>query len=305
MKKLYTLLSIVLVSAASQAQVVISQAYGGGGNGGATYSNDFVELFNRGTVAVNLSGYSIQYASANGATWSRTELPNVTIQPGRYYLVQQAAGATPVLALPTPDLDGVSCGCTYGSPSSMNPTGAPANGLAMSGSNGKVILVSSVTPETTADPTGAQILDKVAFGATSTSGFEGSGPTGTALTNSTAVLRKGSGCIDTNDNAADFTTDTPAPRNSASPLNSCSLATSQNAIAGLDIYPNPVTNGTLNINTTANDAKNVVIVDILGKQVVNTTISGSTVNVANLKNGVYIVKITENGKTATRKLVIR
>jgi hypothetical protein len=44
---------------------------------------------------------------------------------------------------------------------------------------------------------------------------------------------------------------------------------------------------------------------VLGKQVVNTTISGSTVNVANLKNGVYIVKITENGKTATRKLVIR
>lgn len=77
------------------------------------------------------------------------------------------------------------------------------------------------------------------------------------------------------------------------------------AIAGLDIYPNPVTNGVLNINTKANDAKNVVIVDILGKQVVNTTISGSTVNVANLKNGVYIVKITENGKTATRKLVIR
>lgn len=83
------------------------------------------------------------------------------------------------------------------------------------------------------------------------------------------------------------------------------LSTSQNAIAGLDIYPNPVTNGVLNINTTANDAKNVVVYDVLGKQVVNTTISGSTVNVANLKNGVYIVKITENGKTATRKLVIR
>lgn len=83
------------------------------------------------------------------------------------------------------------------------------------------------------------------------------------------------------------------------------LKVNQNAIAGLDIYPNPVTNGVLNINTTANDAKNVVVYDVLGKQVVNTTISGSTVNVANLKNGVYIVKITENGKTATRKLVIR
>lgn len=80
---------------------------------------------------------------------------------------------------------------------------------------------------------------------------------------------------------------------------------SNDIIDSLTIYPNPVTNGVLNINTTANDAKNVVVYDVLGKQVVNTTISGSTVNVANLKNGVYIVKITENGKTATRKLVIR
>jgi predicted extracellular nuclease len=295
MKKLYTLLSIVLVSVASQAQVVISQAYGGGGNGGATYSNDFIELFNRGTVAQNLAGWTVQYASANGSTWATTTLPNFTLQPGQYFLIQEAAGATPVLALPTPDLDGVGA------------ASSPTNGLglAMSGSNGKVILVSSTVAETTADPTGSQIMDKLAYGATSTSGFEGTGPTGTALTSTTAVLRNNGGCTDSNNNAADFTTAAPAPRNSATALNSCALATSQNAIAGLDIYPNPVTNGVLNINTTANDAKNVVVYDVLGKQVVNTTISGSTVNVANLKNGVYIVKITENGKTATRKLVIR
>ncbi len=299
MKKLYSLLSIVLVSAASQAQVVISQAYGGGGNGGATYSNDFIELFNRGTAAQNLAGWSVQYASANGTSWSTTALPNFDLQPGQYFLIQEAAGATPVLALPTPDLDGVSAATT-------GSNGLPLlTGLAMSGSNGKVILVNTTVAETTADPTGAQIMDKLAYGATSTSGFEGTGPTGTALTSSTAAIRNNGGCTDTNNNATDFTTATPTPRNSTSPLNSCALATSQNAIAGLDIYPNPVTNGVLNINTTANDAKNVVVYDVLGKQVVNTTISGNTVNVANLKNGVYIVKITENGKTATRKLVIR
>ena len=299
MKKLYTLLSIVLVSAASQAQVVISQAYGGGGNGGATYSNDFIELFNRGTVAQNLAGWSVQYASANGASWSTTALPSFNLLPGQYFLIQEAAGATPVLALPTPDLDGVSAATT-------GSNGQPLlTGLAMSGSNGKVILVNTTVAETTADPTGAQIMDKLAYGATSTSGFEGTGPTGTALTSTTAVLRNNGGCTDSNNNASDFTTAAPTPRNSATALNTCSLATSQNAIAGLDIYPNPVTNGVLNINTTANDAKNVVVYDVLGKQVVNTTISGSTVNVANLKNGVYIVKITENGKTATRKLVIR
>ena len=67
MKKIYTLLALVILSASASAQVVISQVYGGGGNTGATYKNDFVELFNRGTVAVNLNGYTIQYASATGA----------------------------------------------------------------------------------------------------------------------------------------------------------------------------------------------------------------------------------------------
>ena len=49
------------------ASVVISQVYGGGGNSGATYRNDFVELFNRGAEPVSLAGWSIQYASATGA----------------------------------------------------------------------------------------------------------------------------------------------------------------------------------------------------------------------------------------------
>ena len=70
------------------------------------------------------------------------------------------------------------------------------------------------------------------------------------------------------------------------------------------VYPNPVTNGVLYINTTANLEKNVAIFDVLGKQVLNTTATES-VNVSNLKGGVYIVKITEEGKTATRKLVIK
>ena len=82
------------------------------------------------------------------------------------------------------------------------------------------------------------------------------------------------------------------------------LSVKENAIAGLRVYPNPVTNGTLYISTDANTTKSVVIFDVLGKQVVKTTATES-VNVSNLKGGVYIVKITEEGKTATRKLVIK
>mgnify|MGYP003407263832 CR=1 FL=1 len=83
------------------------------------------------------------------------------------------------------------------------------------------------------------------------------------------------------------------------------LSVNQNDIAGLSIYPNPVSNGALYINTDANDERNVAIFDVLGKQVVNVTTSNTAINVANLNGGVYIVKVTENGKTATRKLVIK
>lgn len=82
------------------------------------------------------------------------------------------------------------------------------------------------------------------------------------------------------------------------------LSVKQNQIEGLKVYPNPVTNGTFYINTNADATKEVVVYDVLGKQVVKTTTTNA-VNVSNLKGGVYIVKITEEGKTATRKLVIK
>ncbi len=56
----------VSTTQATSPDIVISQVYGGGGNSGAPLKNDFVELFNRGTTSVSLSGWSIQYASATG-----------------------------------------------------------------------------------------------------------------------------------------------------------------------------------------------------------------------------------------------
>ncbi|HEX8269971.1 MAG TPA: T9SS type A sorting domain-containing protein [Flavobacterium sp.] len=83
------------------------------------------------------------------------------------------------------------------------------------------------------------------------------------------------------------------------------LAVAQNNIAGLSVYPNPVVDGKLFITSSSNESKSVVVYDILGKQVVNTIVTDQAVNVSNLKGGVYIVKITENGNTATRKLIIK
>ncbi len=84
------------------------------------------------------------------------------------------------------------------------------------------------------------------------------------------------------------------------------LSVSQNnSIAGLKVYPNPVTNGTLFINTQANAEKNIAIYDVVGKLVLNSTTASNAINVAQLNSGVYILKITEAGKTATSKLVVR
>ncbi|HXH34217.1 MAG TPA: lamin tail domain-containing protein [Plantibacter sp.] len=68
------------------AGVVISQVYGGGGNSGATLTNDYIELFNSGTTTVDLSTWSVQYASSAGFTWQRTNLTG-SLAPGRYYRV--------------------------------------------------------------------------------------------------------------------------------------------------------------------------------------------------------------------------
>ncbi|HTH32420.1 MAG TPA: lamin tail domain-containing protein, partial [Lacibacter sp.] len=93
--QLRLLLSLLFVTAfilTSSSQVVISQVYGGGGNTGATYTHDFIELFNRGTNSVSLNGWSVQYASATGTSWAKTDLTNITLAPGQYYLIQQAQG---------------------------------------------------------------------------------------------------------------------------------------------------------------------------------------------------------------------
>jgi predicted extracellular nuclease len=181
---------------ASPSGVVISQVYGGGGNTGATIKQDFIELFNAGSTAVTIGGWSVQYASATGNSWSnKTNIPaGVVLQPGQYYLIQQQAGAGGSVDL-APDHTGT---------------------IGMSATNGKVALVTSTTqlPNGTA-PTAVE--DIVSFGAATPT--EGS-PT-PALNATTAALRNSNGCADTGNNLADFTVTAPTPRNSSAPFAVC------------------------------------------------------------------------------------
>jgi predicted extracellular nuclease len=177
--------------AAGSTSIVISQVYGGGGNAGATLKNDFIELYNRSTSPVTVTGWSVQYASSAGASWAVTNLTG-TIPPGKYYLVQEAVGANGTVNLPTPDATGT---------------------IAMSGTGAKVALVNTTVALTGTCPTGAAIIDLVGYGPAA-SCFEGTGAA-PAITNTTADIRKGGGATDTDVNSADFNTGAPDPRNSS------------------------------------------------------------------------------------------
>jgi hypothetical protein len=80
-----------------------------------------------------------------------------------------------------------------------------------------------------------------------------------------------------------------------------------NAIVGFAAYPNPVSNGILTISSAGNSLKNITIFNLLGKQVLSSSFSGvqSNVDVSSISAGIYILKVTEAGKTATKKLMIR
>jgi len=76
-------------------------------------------------------------------------------------------------------------------------------------------------------------------------------------------------------------------------------------IEGLNLYPNPVSNGKIYISTKNDSEKEIIIFDLLGKKVMQTLISSKELNVSSLNSGVYIIKITEDNASATRKLIVR
>ena len=88
-------------------------------------------------------------------------------------------------------------------------------------------------------------------------------------------------------------------------VSEATLGLKLNTITGLNMYPNPVSNGTLYITSNSSEEKKVAVYDVLGKQVLESKTSNNTVDVNNLKAGAYIVKITEGGKTDARKLIIQ
>src|SRR4029078_4248822 len=99
------------MTTAKKPVLLISQVYGGGGNASATYTNDFIEIFNAGTTSVDFSitPYSLQYAAATAAfSTNKTDITSGVLLPGHYFLIQEASGGPTRAGVPTPYISGSS-----------------------------------------------------------------------------------------------------------------------------------------------------------------------------------------------------
>jgi hypothetical protein len=205
------LLSASLVLAASVkclavGDVAVSQVWGGttGTTGTATFPKaDYVELFNRTGSAVSLSGWSLNISTASNTTtsWSKCDLPAVSMPAYSYFLVRVSADTTNGISLPGHDAE------------------FPALTNGTLGTSGRVCLRSTTTPIGAVNCPTDSIIDLLAYGSTTVTCYEGTGARAPANSTTTgairATFRRGDGCIDTDDNGADFLQRAPSPRNAA------------------------------------------------------------------------------------------
>ncbi|MEP6946413.1 MAG: FG-GAP-like repeat-containing protein [Acidobacteriota bacterium] len=198
--------------------LVISQVYGAGGNSGATYNVDYVEIKNVSGSVKDLTGLALQYGAATGQFGGSTgtniaTLPAASIAPGQYYLVALAGGANGSALPVTADVT--------------------LSAVNLSGSSGKIALTTTNTwlncgaAATVCTFPNAAIIDWVAYGAAG-NGTAGNGEGGTAvnggaaLTATQGAVRKNGGCTDTDDNNLDFdVVSPPVPRNTLSTATPC------------------------------------------------------------------------------------
>ena len=158
-------------SAAPSTGLVVNEVYGGGGNSGATYTNDFVEIANRGSSPVDVSGWSVQYHAATGTgAWQVTPLSG-SIAPGQLYLVAEAAGAGGTTPLPTPQVTGT---------------------IPMAAASGTIALVNGTAALTCQDSAACQSasVDLVGYGSTAAINESAPAPGGASTTSCSATARR-------------------------------------------------------------------------------------------------------------------
>ena len=160
----------------------VSEVYAGGGGTGATFRNDFVEVFNRSPSPIDVTGWRVAYSPSRDASWVTVALTG-TLGPKRFYLVGFGSSGAVGALLPRPDATGA------------------AN---LARGSGEVVLL---------DRSGRRV-DLVGYGPYADT-FEGH-PAPAATTNGQSITRVPTPCSDTNRNDVDFRLRSPTPRNRAS-----------------------------------------------------------------------------------------
>ena len=212
----------------AQSTIVISQVYGGGGNSGATYNQDFVELFNASSSSIDISGWTIQYNSAGGTNaWLSATIPAATpaIPAGKYFLI----------AIGNPGTNGVALPLTADFSTTV---------FNLSGTAGKVAIVNTAATLTGASGCStAGVVDVIGYGTTANCSETAPFPA-TGITAAQSIFRKNNGCTDANNNSADLELLSVSPRNSSTAANTCTAGPSPSLVVGTITGFGSVTTGT-------------------------------------------------------------
>ncbi|MEI8086415.1 MAG: C10 family peptidase [Paludibacter sp.] len=255
----------------STADVIISQVYGGGGNTGATYKSDFIELFNTTNSDINISGWNLYYLGATSSiTTFKYEFPtNSIIKSGKYFALKGAdgTGTQPAWNI---DFDG-------------------STTLALGGTAGKLILLkSNAAFSLTATPTIEEIItnvdfaDYVPYGTTAVPIWGSAMASNTAST--TAAKRKfvNGKYLYTKNIGNDFEVGTAVPHNSTMTVDVKSVMNDNIKVFAF--------NKTLFVSGNIFDEV-IEIYNITGSKVFNSKVKSNSITLNNLSSGIYIVRI--------------
>ena len=192
------------------SNIIINEVYGGGGNRGSVYNNDFVELFNPTSAPIDLTGWTLNQYSAKGNLGGSAQLTGI-IPAGGYFLIQGQAGNSPSQDLPTPDAEGK---------------------FNFSGSEAIAELVDA----------NGQVADLLGWGGAQK--FETAPAAKTK--NSTSVQRAVEG-VDSDNNAGDYVVADPTPMNSGGEQPAPQPNPDPNPEPNLDPQPQPQPTGPVTI----------------------------------------------------------
>lgn len=287
MKKIFTFIGLVSIPVFSSAQIVISEIYGGGGDAGSSFRNDYVILKNIGPENAVLKGATLQYVSFADNSTQYHLLPEINLMPGQTFLIQEGSGGGGVSDLPAPD---------FIAGNIMNSEGyrTSDSGINIDRISGRVILASDATRVLSAGD--ANVLDFVNYG--STIQFAGTGTT--VSPNSTTAFKRMENSMT---NTFDFVIAPASPVNAAIPAASAVINETDVNYSKFNFILNPFIKGDTDL-VFGGEVQNVRIFDEFGQVVMQSpkkTASG--LNIIELPKGKYTVTGMINNAPVSQQIV--